>query len=243
MLISILVGAALLLVNAPAVSAQEDCVGSEECYDLPEEIETSETGNVPPWDGFTDGRLNPDMGEYYSVWCAYDRVEVWRAVPQPEAVNYILVVEIIELQIGGALDVGHFMSVVRNTEDTVTIYGSNGNGAPEPGEKAFSLQECISRNGGAPQAEDTASEVLNEPPYVPPPPPMPSVGGACSIGEFFVVEGIVLPDGTCYVSPTEFLFQWIFFLAGGPLCGTVFLVPSGLSLMALRIRQRFRRHR
>lgn len=108
-------------------------------------------GPVENWEGYTDGRLNPDPGEYYSVWCAFDRVEVWRGVPEAELLKQIPLADVISLSVGGTLDLGDFMTLVRDGEDTVTIYGSNGNAAPEPGSKAFSLSECVARNGGPPE--------------------------------------------------------------------------------------------
>jgi hypothetical protein len=45
---------------------------------------------------------------------------------------------------------GDFMVMERSSEDTITIYGSNGNNAPDNGSKSFSLNACIESNGGAP---------------------------------------------------------------------------------------------
>lgn len=107
-----------------------------------------------PWSGYSDGRLNPDPGEYYSLWCAFDRLEIWRAVPETQLIKMVGIGDIVALNVGAALDLGDFMTLVRNTSDTITIYGSNGNSAPEPGSKAFSLSECIARNGGLPETDD-----------------------------------------------------------------------------------------
>jgi hypothetical protein len=115
---------------------------------------------TPPdssWSGFSDGRLNPDPAEYYSLWCAFDRVEIWRSVPTTELLKLPLLRDILNLSEGQAMDLGDFMSLVRNTSDTITVYGSNGNRAPEPGQKSFSLSECIARNGGLPPEESTAA--------------------------------------------------------------------------------------
>ena len=44
--------------------------------------------------------------------------------------------------------------MARSSEDIITIYGSNGNLAPESGSKSFSLSDCIAANGGAPELSD-----------------------------------------------------------------------------------------
>ncbi len=116
-------------------------------------------GPAENWEGYTDGRLNPDPGEYYSVWCVFDRVEVWRGVPEAELLKQIPLADVASLSVGGTLDLGDFMTLVRHSEDTVTIYGSNGNAAPEPGSKAFSLSECVARNGGLPEPPAGDGEV------------------------------------------------------------------------------------
>lgn len=110
-----------------------------------------------PWPGYSDGRLNPDPGEYYSVWCDSNLLKIYRVVPATELIKTVEISEVVALAVGASLDLGDFMTLVRNTEDTITIYGSNGNGAPEPGQKAFSLSECIARNGGLPEPDDSGS--------------------------------------------------------------------------------------
>lgn len=120
------------------------------------------------WPGFSDGRLNPDVGEYYSVWCNFDRIDVYHDVPETQLLKMIPLADVLGLGVGGTMDLGDFMILARQSEDTVTIYGSNGNRAPDPGEKSFSLAECIDRNGGAPEAsppstgEDTSQPSAGE---------------------------------------------------------------------------------
>jgi hypothetical protein len=118
---------------------------------------TTTTTTLPGFLGFADGRLNPDPGEYYSIWCAFDQIDVWRTVPINELVKTVPIVDVISLPVGGNIGLGDFMSLVRSSEDTVTVYGSNGNLAPEPGSKSFSLSECIERNGGPPDASEPPS--------------------------------------------------------------------------------------
>jgi hypothetical protein len=66
--------------------------------------------------------------------------------------------------VGGQQDLGDFMVMERSTEDTITIYGSNGNLGPEPGSKSFSLAACIAANGGLPVLPDANPPADNNPP-------------------------------------------------------------------------------
>lgn len=97
----------------------------------------------PPWEGFLDGRINADPAEYYTIFCALGDVQVYRSTPSTDLLTQVPISTISSLSIGESLDLGNFMTLMRNTEDTVTIYGSNGNLAPEPGSKAFSLAACM----------------------------------------------------------------------------------------------------
>jgi|FLYN01.1.fsa_nt_gi hypothetical protein len=76
-------GLVTLLCLAATVQAQDPCYGEAECYNLPATIESQPEAASPPWEGFSDGRLNPNMAEYYSVWCVNGEVRVLRAVPPP----------------------------------------------------------------------------------------------------------------------------------------------------------------
>ncbi|MBI5957205.1 MAG: hypothetical protein HY866_00625 [Chloroflexi bacterium] len=102
-----------------------------------------------PWDGYTDERLNPSMDEYYSIWCKYDQVEIWRSVPT-SAMFPVPLIQLVNLADGGTLDAGNGMTINRSG-DIITVFGSNGNLAPASGSKSFSLSECITRNGGEPE--------------------------------------------------------------------------------------------
>lgn len=139
-------------------------------------IATSTTLPGGPWPGLSDGRLNPDPAEYYSIWCGSDHLEVWRGVPSPVLLDVIPIVDVIELAEGGVFETGAVLTVTRNSADTITIYGSNGNGAPTPGSKAFSLSECIARNGGLPE---TGERVPTGPAGTEPVDPEPDYTEAC----------------------------------------------------------------
>jgi hypothetical protein len=116
---------------------------------LPEPV----SGGGSTWPGYSDGRLNPDPAEYYSVWCAFDALEVWRSVPAPLLLAAVPIADVFRLEEGGSLELPDAMGLVRSTADTITVSGSNGNAAPSPGSKSFSLSECIARNGGVPLDE------------------------------------------------------------------------------------------
>jgi hypothetical protein len=157
----------LLIVPGTPANAQVcyEIDGEVFCHDEEPETPPGENGELetPPgsadsWSGYADGRLNPDPAEYYSLWCAFDRVEIWRSVPAAELLKLQSLRDILNLSEGQAMDLGDFMSLVRNTSNTITVYGSSGNRAPEPGQKSFSLSECVARNGGLPeQPEESAA--------------------------------------------------------------------------------------
>ncbi|GAB4576274.1 MAG: hypothetical protein Kow0077_31890 [Anaerolineae bacterium] len=94
-----------------------------------------------------DGRLNPGGAEYYTVYCRDDLVFAYRADGQ-----YVLRAPIAYLlglaDAGGRWESGA-VTVTRNG-DVITIGGTNGNRAPEYGEKRFTLTECLARNGATP---------------------------------------------------------------------------------------------
>ncbi|NDJ77621.1 MAG: hypothetical protein GYB65_15325 [Chloroflexi bacterium] len=124
--------------------------GDDDDDDVPPD-ETDSPGAPPAWAGYGDGRLNPNPGEYYSVWCNFDRIDVYRDVPQVGLIKMIPLGDVIALPVGSQMDLGDYMVLERGGEDAITIYGSNGNGAPESGSKSFSLADCITSNGGAPE--------------------------------------------------------------------------------------------
>ncbi len=100
-----------------------------------------------------DGRINFTADEYYTLYCAYDTLEIWRGVPTGLLLHAVPIVNFNRLVVGGSYDVGGGTSIFRNSEDIFTIYGSNGNLAPAGGSKNFALSQCIASNGGEPEAE------------------------------------------------------------------------------------------
>lgn len=106
------------------------------------------------WSGFTDGRLNPDPAEYYSLWCSGNTLNVYSAA---SGYGVLLVAiplaQVQALPIGGQLaasdSAGVLMIVQHSDQDTFMVWGRNGNSAPNEGFKSFSLSQCLARNGGA----------------------------------------------------------------------------------------------
>ncbi|MBN2472524.1 MAG: LysM peptidoglycan-binding domain-containing protein [Anaerolineae bacterium] len=94
-----------------------------------------------------DERLNPSGAEYYTIYCRDDLMFAYRADGQ-----YALrapLAYLVGLDAGGGTWESGGVTVTR-AGDTITVSGHNGNGAPEYGEKAFSLAACLGRNGYTP---------------------------------------------------------------------------------------------
>lgn len=164
-LIIFLLFAAAAPVFAQPASQEMPCGELPECYDRTptpppprpseEVVPASESGHqTQPWEGVIDGRLNPEMTEYYSVWCANDFVYVLRSSPSPDTVAELPLVDVRRL--GTDLPFLSVNGVVATRDgDTIVLAGSNGNLAPQPGTKTFSLSQCNERNGGTPPSSET----------------------------------------------------------------------------------------
>lgn len=143
----------LTVLGTSSLSAYQEelpCVGEAECYEHPDD--DSDDSSESSWEGYSDTRLNPQMDEYYSVYCNRDVVEVWGfSAANPQEVSRIPIRRLIDGPF--SFDDGNGLTVNR-VEDTITISGSNGYGPNHPGSKSFSLAECIARNGGEPPAEE-----------------------------------------------------------------------------------------
>jgi hypothetical protein len=173
LLIGLLLAALILLpVTLSAAPAAQECTPPE-CYEPPPPPPPPPPSNPNPpsggsWSGYSDGRLNPDMAEYYSVWCANDHIEVWGGKPTPQLIILIPIVSVLQLGDVGSFDAGAGMTVSL-TGDAITITGSNGNNAPNPGSKSFSLNECLARNGSTPEVPPDQPPAPVEQPVNPPP--------------------------------------------------------------------------
>jgi hypothetical protein len=139
---------------AQPVNQEVPCGERPECYEatptVPPDKPVNRNGDqATSWEGFTDGRLNPEMAEYYSVWCRNDMIQVWRAVPNSELLAEFSMADTSTFYNGVPNLRGNNVIVTR-MDDTIMLSGSNGNLAPEYGRKIFSLSECYVRNGSTP---------------------------------------------------------------------------------------------
>lgn len=212
-------------VGIPATGPAEPCYGGGGGGSS---VGEPENAPAPPWEGFSDGRLNPSRDEYYSVWCHNDLIEVWRSVPESLLLGTIPVLSVFELPEGGTLDAANGLTVTRNTSDTITVSGLNGNLEPAWGSKSFSLSECIARNGGLPVPPDelqpgTGDEDQSE----------GSEPSLCDDFEFFRenMEACIAERG--FNSVGQALISLMFYCAGA-------LLPAGMVVTAgLFIRRRY----
>ncbi|HLU10442.1 MAG TPA: hypothetical protein VK003_12305 [Oceanobacillus sp.] len=147
LLLSVLIVSAALTT---AAQEQPPCLGRPECYG-------TQTPSPAPsssvWEGYSDGRLNPQMDEYYSVWCANTFLEIWRGVSSGSLLSLVPIWMLEELgSDGGTLITPNYREGdtpinVRRDGDTIMVSGDSGNLAPQPGEKSFRLSDCTGRDG------------------------------------------------------------------------------------------------
>lgn len=221
----------VLIVSGLSLAAaqEEPCYGDPECYGEPSEPSSESSGD---WSGFADGRLNPAMDEYYAVWCMEDALHVWGGKPNPALIDSVPLSRIVALGGGGSFSTTTGL-LITVAGDTATILGSNGNDAPNPGSKSFSLSTCFERNGGAPEAE-VRQLTIN------PPPPNTTVDpndplAECADAPYDLIYRCVTSKllGTAPTDTASSLqWLWINLLAlingGCPgVCGMVFVLPSG----------------
>jgi len=220
----------------PPDSRQEECVGEEECYELPLPSEPR------PFEWPGDDRLNPAPDEYYSVYCNADVVDVWGGMPSPQEIGDIPLERILNGSF--PFDGGNGLTVNR-IGDTVTISGANGNGPFHPGSKSFSLEECGERNGGLPQREDTN---VDEPEQQ-----SDATNGEAQLcsGSLSPVAGIQVPyvgymDETgsrCVPPPFALILASLLYLIAIIFtvpCAAIFYLPAG-GILAWRVRHWRRR--
>ena len=94
--------------------------------------------------------VSPEPDEYYAITCTTNALWVWVTMPAPLLVTFVPLFQVVDLGVGEELAVTNGLTVTRSG-DTITLSGSNGNRAPEPGAKSFSWNECVARNGGLPE--------------------------------------------------------------------------------------------
>lgn len=110
------------------------------------------TPTPSPWPGLTDGRLNAQIDEPFSLWCANNLLSIYRSVngqgqllaTYPLTALLSRIVESVTTITTGSGP----LTLTRLTYEFFTISGSIGTNAPAFGVKQFSVGACISANGG-----------------------------------------------------------------------------------------------
>jgi hypothetical protein len=228
-LIMVIISAQLLFAS-PVYQEEPPCVGDPSCYEPPPVDPGNDSGGLsesvlpkPVWEGFTDGRLNPDLAEYYSVWCLDGFMRVLRGVPTTALVDDIPIVDVSNLADGETLTPDSGLSVTRNG-DAITISGNNGN-LSSTGSKSFLLAQCLERNGDVPPTTDRVvqQEVLNVVEANSQPESTPEVTAEASN------TGSAPPPvllNAIVVDPMLFITQLCQTACGIPLGTLVFIVPT-----------------
>jgi hypothetical protein len=114
----------------------------EPCYGGSSRSNGSSSGAT--WSGYTDGRLNPNPTEYYSIYCENSSIKVYGKSGQVERIP-LEIVKNLDPNGGTMLWNTGFLipyQVVRSG-DTITISGNFGWTMPQAGSKSFSLSQCI----------------------------------------------------------------------------------------------------
>lgn len=155
----------LLDSNGSAVGGTE--TSNEPCYgsvsppisppNPPPQPPSSPPAN-PTWNGWTDGRLNPDPAEYYTIYCEYSSIKVYGK--SNNLAGGAALIERIPLGLVADLDPNGdtlvwgasllIPLIITRNGDTITIAGNFGYLAPLGGTKTFSLSQCQQKAGGTP---------------------------------------------------------------------------------------------
>jgi hypothetical protein len=121
-----------------------------------------QSNKVEWWSGFHDGRSNPAMDEFYSVWCGSDHINVYGGpVTSGRQVATFGLAAVIALADGGTLVHTGGVTLIR-AGDSITVAGSNGH-YPGYGSKQISLSACITSNGGIPEQQQGQNQQPAQP--------------------------------------------------------------------------------
>lgn len=107
---------------------------------------TAQQGGGSP----TDNRIGYVPDEYFTLYCSDNLLRVWRGVPQGLELAVFPLADLLGLPVNNYTTRGA-NTVTRLNEDLFMVSGSNGNLAPAPGTKVFSMAECGQRNGSLPE--------------------------------------------------------------------------------------------
>lgn len=103
------------------------------------------------------GHVNPELDEYYAVHCQNDAVEVYRTVPERELLGSTPFRTFVPMAEGASFEIGPGVTLTRVDREYFTVSGSNGNRAPDPGEKTFTFTACTLTNAGIPVPAPTVA--------------------------------------------------------------------------------------
>ncbi len=100
------------------------------------------------WEGYTDGRLNPDPLENYTVFCDFDNLYIYVIIGGDGTLaGAYSIFAIADIQIGNSIQFpdqasggGEVLTVYRQSQDDIQVWGARG-------AKSFSLTECYTANG------------------------------------------------------------------------------------------------
>ncbi|MBW4438398.1 MAG: thrombospondin type 3 repeat-containing protein [Pleurocapsa minor GSE-CHR-MK-17-07R] len=110
------------------------------------------TPTPSPWPGLTDGRLNAQIDEPFSLWCANNLLSIYRSVNgQGQLLATYPLTALLSRFVGSVTNIttgSGPLTLTRLTNEFFTISGSIGTNAPAFGVKQFSLEACIRANGG-----------------------------------------------------------------------------------------------
>ncbi len=114
----------------------------------------------PPWSGYTDGRLDPDMAENFSLWCIRDNLDVYRAPKgKGEFLVSIPLVSIVDLKLEGVKTFKTKfgpLTIRRDQSGVFYVEGNIGTNAPAFASKYFKIETCFKANGAVVQPVPTA---------------------------------------------------------------------------------------
>lgn len=173
------------------------------------------------------GRLDPEPDEYYTLYCLNDTLEIYRSVPERELLVVVPFNVVVQQARGSTISVGSDISITRHDDFAYTVSGSNGNRAPEPGEKNFGMNNCFLLNMGMPIPAPTVART----PQAERPTPFfqegddPTVLTCVYYFSYFNIGAEGLFDCTRTVSSVDDTLETIMLNPGAP--------PAGISVFTI----------
>ncbi|MCA0457380.1 MAG: thrombospondin type 3 repeat-containing protein [Chloroflexi bacterium] len=105
----------------------------------------------PPWSGYSDGRLSPDMAENFSLWCLRNNLDVYRAPNgKGEFIVSIPLAQIIAIKPEKVMTIKTKFGplfIRRDKNNVFYVEGTIGTNAPAFASKYFLMEACFKANG------------------------------------------------------------------------------------------------